>query len=576
MPMVDTACQAADGELLRAYLESRSQSAVAELIARHQRLVHGACRRVLGEGQIADDAAQATFLVLLKKAPSLSAESSLACWLYHTARNQARTLRRSIARRSKHEAAAAATGGPMAADAPHEADVKAALPLLDDALDSLPQPQREAIVLRFFRGLSLAECAVEVGCPVRTLQTRLARGLERLRSRLAARGAAVSASAIPLMLEAEAAKAAPTALAGSIKAAAGAAKAATAKVAAALASGYWIAGALALPLAALAALAISQAKPMAAPAAATAPVAPAPALSLVTAATLDGHASDVVHALAFSPDGRELVSGGNDGAAILWDLASAAPRARLRGHTDRVNAVAFAPDGGHAASAGADRVIRVWDAATGTLSRALTGHATAVWCLAFAPDGTALASGSDDGEILVWRLDADAPPRRLGSHDGPMRSLLYMPDGRTLVSGANDGLVKWWDVASGRELDRRHGEGTIRDLSRSADGAVLAVRDGSDHVLLYAPDRALIGGIAVGRAPAGEDARVAVSPDGRQAAAGGADGRLTLWAIPSGRELSHLQTAPGIDAIAFSPDGHRIAVGTWDRLVRLLAITTRP
>jgi hypothetical protein len=116
-------------------------------------------------------------------------------------------------------------------------------------------------------------------------------------------------------------------------------------------------------------------------------------------ATLKGHTSWGVAAVAFSPDGKTLASAGSDRTIKLWDAQSGQERHTLKGHTDEVSSVVFSPDGKTLASGGRDKTIRLWDAASGQERATLKGHASVVYSVAFSPDGKTLASGSADGTI---------------------------------------------------------------------------------------------------------------------------------------------------------------------------------
>jgi WD40 repeat protein len=117
------------------------------------------------------------------------------------------------------------------------------------------------------------------------------------------------------------------------------------------------------------------------------------------------HQEAHVYALAFSPDGGLLASGGSDEIVRLWDTATGYERATLRGHTAQVNSVAFAPNGKLLVSGSHDRTVRVWDVATGSEQALLCGHAGAVTCVAFSPDGQLIASGSYDKTVRLWPLN---------------------------------------------------------------------------------------------------------------------------------------------------------------------------
>jgi WD40 repeat protein len=111
-----------------------------------------------------------------------------------------------------------------------------------------------------------------------------------------------------------------------------------------------------------------------------------------------------VWALAFSPEGRTLASGGFDGTVKLWDVGSGRQRTALRGHKDQVSALAFAPDGKVLASGSHDGTVRVWDPATGQELATLRGHTGTVTSVAFTTDGRWIASGSHDQTVRLWSV----------------------------------------------------------------------------------------------------------------------------------------------------------------------------
>ena len=108
--------------------------------------------------------------------------------------------------------------------------------------------------------------------------------------------------------------------------------------------------------------------------------------------------------MAFSPDGRRIVSGGVDGTVRVWDATTGEPiGAPLSGHATTVASVAFSPDGRHIVSGSADKTLRVWDAGTGQqVGPPLAGHTHTVKSVAFSPDGTRIASASEDPTVRLW------------------------------------------------------------------------------------------------------------------------------------------------------------------------------
>jgi len=202
-----------DAELLAAYARSREEEAFAELAARHGATVYRICFRFLGEPHEAEDASQAVFVVLARKAGSLRKEPNLAAWLHGVARNVAARAARSRARRSRLEEEAAmhkAVGpGTVPAD---PAEASAALAVLDRELAALSVPLRQAVILRYLEDRSQDEAAAVAGCPRGTLARRASDGLERLRQRLAGRGASLSGAALVGVLASEAQATVPSSL----------------------------------------------------------------------------------------------------------------------------------------------------------------------------------------------------------------------------------------------------------------------------------------------------------------------------------------------------------------------------
>ncbi len=187
-----------DGVLLARFVAGRDEAAFAELVRRHGPMVHGVCLRVLGDAHDADDAFQATFLVLTHKARGVARPELLGNWLYGVAHRTARRARADSARRRQREAGAAPPAGPP--DPADEAARDDLRRVLDDEVSRLPEKYRAPLVLCFLEGKTQDEAARWLGCPRKTLTTRLARAAERLRGRLARRGIALSAGALAAAL----------------------------------------------------------------------------------------------------------------------------------------------------------------------------------------------------------------------------------------------------------------------------------------------------------------------------------------------------------------------------------------
>jgi len=163
------------------------EAAFAVVVNRHGRLVYATCRRLLATQEDAEDACQATFLVLARKAGAVRWQSSVANWLYATARRVAMKARRAATRRAGREAAAATPEAAPPLDAVTGRELLAAL---DEELGRLPARYREPLVLCYLDGLSRDEAASCLGLPPATVKTRLERGRKRLAAALLGRGVA--------------------------------------------------------------------------------------------------------------------------------------------------------------------------------------------------------------------------------------------------------------------------------------------------------------------------------------------------------------------------------------------------
>jgi RNA polymerase sigma factor (sigma-70 family) len=207
-----------DAQLLERFLVARDEAAFEALVRRHGPMVLGVCRRLLHDPQDVEDAFQATFLVLIRKAGSLGRRQLLANWLYGVARRTALKARCNTARRQAHEKQVELMS---TAGANNEASWRDLRPVLDEEVSRLPEKYRVPIILCYLEGKTFTEAALQLGWPAGTVSGRLARARELLRTRLARRGVTLSLGALGTLLAEQTASAVPTPLVDStLKAAA--------------------------------------------------------------------------------------------------------------------------------------------------------------------------------------------------------------------------------------------------------------------------------------------------------------------------------------------------------------------
>ena len=273
-----------------------------------------------------------------------------------------------------------------------------------------------------------------------------------------------------------------------------------------------------------------------------------------------------VFGIAFSPDGRQLVSGSSDCSLILWDMQKHSLVRFFKGHKNGVWTVAFSPIGNIIASGSFDDTIRFWDPTIPESIAVLRGHTGWVCSIAFSPDGQTIASASSDRTVRIWNVQSRQPVGSpLYGHTGTVWSVTYTPDGQQILSGSEDGTIRVWDSFTGELLGQTVSNCVgISTLSISPDGKlVLAGSSTGVHAWMRGKDLLPLETPFHLSEPVYS---LAFSPDGKSFAFN--DGsHVSICDIETGQltryvgELDH-HTHP----VAFSPDGSKIASGDDKRI----------
>ena len=195
-----------DAELLHAFVACDDEAALTEIVNRHGPMVSRVCQRILGNTTDAEDAAQAAFLVLVKKADSLQRKSALASWLYGVARNVSlHALRGRVQCEQREERyAMSSRHAEQGITAGEDALRESILASLDEALALLGERQRQAVVLRYLEGRSQKEASQVAGCSPTAISTRASNGIAKLRRHFAKRGLMLGAAGLIAAIESEA------------------------------------------------------------------------------------------------------------------------------------------------------------------------------------------------------------------------------------------------------------------------------------------------------------------------------------------------------------------------------------
>jgi WD40 repeat protein len=212
-----------------------------------------------------------------------------------------------------------------------------------------------------------------------------------------------------------------------------------------------------------------------------------------------------VRAALFADNGKAVVTASDDRVVRVWDVQSGERIARFEGNKKEVTAIAISPDGRYLLTACLDGSVRVFDYRNGQKIRKLEGHRAGVLAVAFLPDGKRAVSGGEDRTVRIWDLETGENTRYFMGHQYQINCVAVLPDGRHVVSGSADRTVRVWDINSGKEVKCLNGHG---DSVES----------------------------------------IAITPDGQQALSGSRDTSLIYWQLPT-ENVSLIQSG-AIDSLA--------------------------
>lgn len=280
-------------------------------------------------------------------------------------------------------------------------------------------------------------------------------------------------------------------------------------------------------------------------------------------------------AVAFSPDGRLLATGTDDGAVQLWDPVTRVPIGdRLSTRGGMVRSVVFSPDSRLLTSVDAGKPVRLWDTATGKPVGDLNGTPTgSTRAVAFSPDGQVIATGEDDSSVRLWNSATQDPIRHLPlkGQGEKIVALTISSDG--LLAAVEDRLGVWlWNLGSKKGMHRLPGAAaSATTIAFSPDGSLLAVGGLRGDVWLWSADTQKpidkpISGIG------GPVRALAFSPDACWLAVGGEDQTVWLERVDGSGETAGTALTGHLDMVggmAFSPDGTLLATASRDQTVRL-------
>jgi WD40 repeat protein/serine/threonine protein kinase len=277
-----------------------------------------------------------------------------------------------------------------------------------------------------------------------------------------------------------------------------------------------------------------------------------------------------VPVVAWSPDGRAIATGSEDGSVRLWDPVCGEPLSPPRMHDGPVRSLAFARDSMAVASGSEDQTARLWDAATGLPRGEPMHHQGPVTRVVFSPDGSTLLTASLDGRVRRWDAVTGQLRGQPMEHGGPVLTMAITPNGQTIASGGHRGSLILWDVKTSRRRTVLPGcTGPLRQIAFSPDGTKLAGGDGH-LVRLWSVDKGELLATSETNLHAETILGLAFSPDGTRVASCSHDTSCRLWRVPDLAPIgSKMRQRGHIWAIAFSPDGSLLATASDDNTAQV-------
>jgi WD40 repeat protein len=293
-----------------------------------------------------------------------------------------------------------------------------------------------------------------------------------------------------------------------------------------------------------------------------------------------GHSTSV-DALAFTPDGRWLISAGHDFSVRLWDLNTGRQVRILGRHSREVNTLAVCPDSSCVVSGANDQVLKLWEIPSGRLVRTFTGHTGSIYCAIFSKDGQQLISGSGDPphfegrkpdfSIRIWDVKSGRQLRKLEGHLKTVASVDLDRDGRVLATGSFDGTVKLWDFNTGTVLRTIDGFREEVKAQFSPDGSLL-VTASLGRIELWE----VLTGRSIGMVARDAKPYVVVFHPTAFQVAYASEGTVKLLDGKNGRKAGSLKSAAKfVESIAYSRDGRWLASGYVEGTIRLWDTATQ-
>jgi WD40 repeat protein len=309
---------------------------------------------------------------------------------------------------------------------------------------------------------------------------------------------------------------------------------------------------------------------------------------------LSGH-TGVVLSVAYSPDGKQIVTASDDQTARIWDTTTRHEVRQLSSHTGPVRSVAFSPDGKQIVTAGCDRTdptgacqedsVRIWDAATERTVRTLTGHTGGISSAAYSPDGKQVVTAGcgrtdqrrvcQEGSARIWDAATGEELHTLTGHTDQVNVAVYSPNGKQIVTASRDGTARIWDASTGRQVLQLKSDGWVWFATYSPDGRHLVTgsQDRTTRIWDASTGQEVLKLISNGcnEYDLCGTLTAAYSPDGKHLVTAGYDYTARIWDTSTWEEVSQLTGITSyVYSATYSPDGkYIVTTSKQDKIARI-------
>ncbi|MBA3943705.1 MAG: helix-turn-helix domain-containing protein [Herpetosiphonaceae bacterium] len=279
-----------------------------------------------------------------------------------------------------------------------------------------------------------------------------------------------------------------------------------------------------------------------------------------------------VTSVVVSPNGQDVLIGSFGGTVQLWELATAKPLRSFSGTSGPIATVAFAPDGRHVLSTSEDTAF-LWDAQTGQVVQKFVGHASGLWSVAISSDGRTVLTASDDTTARLWNAATGQEIQTFRGHTKAVETAVFSPDGEAVLTGSDDKTARLWDVKTGQEIRRFTGHTDIvYGAIFSPDGHQVVTASGDRTTRVWARDtgqelQRFTGHTTMVRS-------VVFSPDGQFLLTGSDDNTAQLWEMRSVHLPRLIGHTAGVRRVVFAPDGGSVLTASDDGTARLWDVKT--